>query len=102
MGLIYGQLEDLVDKLHGAAPQMTPESYKAVIEEAHEKNLRVAAHEYAPEDARQLVADEMDVLAHSVRDQVVDDAFVQAMKRRGVWFVPTFTVDESFLVYGAA
>jgi imidazolonepropionase-like amidohydrolase len=39
------------------------------------------------------------VLAHSVRDQVVDDAFVQAMKRRGVWYVPTFTVDESFFVY---
>jgi hypothetical protein len=41
-------------------------------------------------------------VAHSVRDQVVDDAFVQAMKRRGVWFVPTFTADDSFLVYGAA
>jgi hypothetical protein len=51
------------------------------------------------EDARQLVADGV---AHSMRDQVVDDAFVQAMKRRGVWFVPTFTADESFLVYGAA
>jgi imidazolonepropionase-like amidohydrolase len=88
-----------VDKLHGTAPEMTPEIYKAVIEEAHQKHMRVAAHEYALEDARQLVAEGVDVLAHSVRDQVVDDAFVQAMKQNKVWYVPTFTVDESFFVY---
>jgi imidazolonepropionase-like amidohydrolase len=88
-----------VDKLHGGAPAMTPEIYKAVIDEAHRKNLRVAAHEYALEDARQLVADGVDVLAHSVRDELVDDAFVQAMKQHKVWYVPTFTVDESFFIY---
>jgi imidazolonepropionase-like amidohydrolase len=88
-----------VDKLHGTAPEMTPEIYKAVIEEAHQKHMRVAAHEYALEDARQLVAEGVDVLAHSVRDQVVDDAFVEAMKQHKVWYVPTFTVDESFFVY---
>jgi len=88
-----------VDKQHGTVPEMSPEMYKAVIEEAHKKNLRVAAHEYALEDAKRLVADGVDVLAHSVRDQVVDDAFVQAMKQRRVWYVPTFMVDESFFVY---
>ena len=85
-----------VDK---TAPKMTPEIYKAAIDQAHEKHLRVAAHEYALEDAKQLVADGVDVLAHSVRDQVVDDAFAQAMKEHKVWYVPTFTVDESFFVY---
>ena len=88
-----------VDKGHGAMPEMTPEIYKAVIDEAHRKNLRVAAHEYALEDAKQLVADGVDVLAHSVRDQVVDDGFVESMKQHKVWYVPTFTVDESFFVY---
>ena len=33
-----------VDKLHGTVPEMTPEIYKAVIDEAHQKQLRVAAH----------------------------------------------------------
>jgi imidazolonepropionase-like amidohydrolase len=88
-----------VDKLHGAAPEMTPEIYKAVIDEAHQNHVRVAAHEYSLEDAKQLVANGVDVLAHSVRDQVVDDAFVEAMKQHKVWYVPTFTVDESFFVY---
>ena len=88
-----------VDKLHGTAPEMTPEIYKAVIDEAHQRQLRVAAHVYALSDAKQLVDDGVDVLAHSVRDQVVDDAFIRAMKQRKVWYVPTFTVDESFFVY---
>jgi imidazolonepropionase-like amidohydrolase len=88
-----------VDKGHGTMPEMTPEMYKAVIDEAHEKRLRVAAHEYALADAKQLVADGVDVLAHSIRDQVVDEAFLHAMKQHGVWYVPTFTVDESFFIY---
>jgi imidazolonepropionase-like amidohydrolase len=88
-----------VDKQHGTAPEMKPEIYKAVIEEAHKDGLRVAAHEYALEDAKRLVADGVDVLAHSVRDRGVDSAFVQAMKQHHVWYIPTFTVDESFYVY---
>jgi imidazolonepropionase-like amidohydrolase len=88
-----------VDKMHGKAPAMSPEIYKAVIEAAHKDQLRVAVHEYALEDARQLVADGVDVLAHSVRDQVVDDDFVKAMKQHGTWYIPTFTVDESFFIY---
>jgi len=88
-----------VDKVHGTVPEMNPEIYKAVIDESHKKHLRVAAHEYALEDAKRLVADGVDVLAHSVRDDVVDDAFVQSMKQGGVWYVPTFTVDESFFIY---
>jgi imidazolonepropionase-like amidohydrolase len=89
-----------VDKVHGTVPEMKPEIYRAVIDEAHQKGLRVASHEYALEDAKQLVADGVDVLAHSVRDQAVDDAFIQSMKQHKVWYVPTFTVDESFFVYG--
>ena len=88
-----------VDKVHGTIPEMKPEIYKAVIDESHTKHLRVAAHLYALEDAKRLVADGVDVLAHSIRDRVVDDAFVQEMKQHGVWYVPTFTVDESFFIY---
>jgi imidazolonepropionase-like amidohydrolase len=88
-----------VDKQHGTVPEMKPEIYQAVIEEAHKDGLRVAAHEYALEDAKRLVANGVDVLAHSVRDRVVDDAFVEAMKQHHVWYIPTFTVDESFYIY---
>ena len=43
-----------VDKLHGRVPEMSPEIYKAVIDEAHKRQVRVAAHVYSLKDAKQL------------------------------------------------
>ena len=88
-----------VDSLGGTKPAMSPEIYRAVIEEAHKHHLRVAAHVYYLADAKSLVNDGVDVLAHSVRDKPVDQELISAMKRRGVWYIPTFTVDESFYIY---
>ena len=88
-----------VDSLGGTKPEMPPEIYRAVIEEAHKHHLRVAAHIYYLADAKTLVNDGVDVLAHSVRDKPVDQELIDAMKRRGVWYIPTLTVDESFYIY---
>ena len=88
-----------VDSLGGTKPAMSPEIYRAVIAEAHKRHLRVAAHVYYLADAKSLVNDGVDVLAHSVRDKPVDQELIDAMKRRGVWYIPTFTVDESFYIY---
>lgn len=78
---------------------MTPDIYRAVIEEAHAKGLRVAAHVYYREDARKLVEAGADVLAHGVRDELVDADLVALMKRRGTWYIPTLGLDESFYIY---
>jgi imidazolonepropionase-like amidohydrolase len=88
-----------VDSVGGTKPAMSPEIYRAVIEEAHKRHLRVAAHVYFLADAKSLVNAGVDVLAHSVRDKPIDQELIAAMKRRGVWYIPTFTVDESFYIY---
>ncbi|MEO6909434.1 MAG: amidohydrolase family protein [Edaphobacter sp.] len=88
-----------VDSGHGKAPEMTPAIYAAVIDEAHRNHLHVAAHVYTLADARQLVQDGIDVIAHSVRDQHVDSLFIQSMLQHHTWYIPTFTVDESFFIY---
>jgi imidazolonepropionase-like amidohydrolase len=88
-----------VDSVGGTKPAMSPEIYRAVIEEAHKRHLRVAAHVYYLADAKSLVNDGVDVLAHSVRDKPIDQELIAAMKRRHVWYIPTFTVDESFYIY---
>jgi imidazolonepropionase-like amidohydrolase len=88
-----------VDSLGGTKSTMSPEIYRAVIQEAHQHHLRVAAHVYYLADAKSLVNAGVDVLAHSVRDRPVDQELISAMKRRGVWYIPTFTVDESFYLY---
>jgi imidazolonepropionase-like amidohydrolase len=41
-----------------------------------------------------------DVLAHSVRDQVVDLEFIQLLKERNVGYCPTLTRELSTYVYG--
>jgi imidazolonepropionase-like amidohydrolase len=88
-----------VDNLHGTKPSMDPAIYRAVIDQAHRQGLHVAAHVYYLADAKALVSDGVDVLAHSVRDQTIDQELLSAMKQRGVFYIPTLTVDESFFAY---
>ena len=88
-----------VDNLHGTKPSMDPAVYRAVIDEAHRRGLRVAAHVYYLADAKSLVSDGVDVLAHSVRDQALDQELLAAMKQRGVYYIPTLTVDSSSFAF---
>ena len=81
------------------APKMAPEIYRAVIEEAHAKGLRVVAHVYDLADAKALVAAGADILGHGVRDRAVDGELIAAMKARGVWYVPTLGLDEASYLF---
>ena len=85
-----------VDNMHGSKPSMDPAVYRAVIDEAHRDKIPVAAHIYYLADAKSLVHDGVNVLAHSVRDQPVDERTDRAMKQRGTYYIPTLTVDWSF------
>lgn len=88
-----------VDDNLGTARKMAPEVYRAVIEEAHRRGLRVATHLYYLADAKDLVAAGSDFMAHSVRDQPVDDAFVAALKASGRCYSPTLMREVSTFVY---
>ncbi|MCE9670485.1 amidohydrolase family protein [Myxococcus stipitatus] len=89
-----------VDDFHGTMPaKMSPEVYAAIIDEAHRQGLRVAAHVYYLEDAKRLLRDGVDVLAHGVRDVPVDAELIQEMKTRGTWYVPTLGLDETFYIF---
>lgn len=82
------------------SPKVTPDIYKAIIETAHAHHIKVAAHVYYLEDARDLVANGIDLLAHSIRDQIVDDAFIHLMKEKGTCYIPTLTLDRYNFAYG--
>lgn len=88
-----------VDDTLGTTAKMPPAVYRAVIEEAHKRGLRVAAHLFYLEDARGLLAAGVDFIAHSVRDAPVDAALVAELKRRGVCVCPTLTRELSSFVY---
>ncbi|MEO6222629.1 MAG: amidohydrolase family protein, partial [Vicinamibacterales bacterium] len=88
-----------VDDNLGTAKKMTPEVYTAVIDEAHQRGLRVAAHVFYLDDAKALLKVGVDMIAHSVRDKDIDDDFIALMKARDVPYCPTLTRELSTFVY---
>ena len=90
-----------VDDNLGTTPKMTPETYRAVIDEAHRRKLRVAAHLFYLADAESLLAAGVDYIAHSVRDQEVTPAFVRSLRERNVCVSPTLVRELQAFVYGS-
>ncbi|SDL65366.1 Imidazolonepropionase [Catalinimonas alkaloidigena] len=88
-----------VDDFLGTSPKMSPAIYRAVIDEAHRQGLRVASHLYYLEDAKGLVDAGVDIIAHSIRDQEVDDVLIQQMKSQGVYYIPTLALDAYQVAY---
>jgi imidazolonepropionase-like amidohydrolase len=88
-----------VDDNLGTSTKMTPEVYRAVIDESHRRGLRVAAHIFYLEDAKDLLRAGVDMIAHSVRDKDIDDEFIAMMKGRNVPYCPTLTREISTFVY---
>jgi imidazolonepropionase-like amidohydrolase len=102
---LAGHHADLVklwlDSGHGKIPPMDPAVYTAIIEEAHKRHLKVAAHVYTFADAKSLVNANIDIFAHSIRDQVVDPGFAQSLVAHKTWYIPTLSLDEAFYLYAS-
>lgn len=89
-----------VDDGLGKRAKMAPEISRAIIQAAHQHGIRVAAHIFYLEDAKRLVDQGIDALAHSVRDQPVDTELIAAMKRHGTWQqAATLTREVSTYIY---
>ena len=85
--------------MEGGANAMSPETYGALIDQAHTRGLRVAAHIFTLAEAKGVLDKGIDVIAHSVRDQDVDQAFIGEMKRRNIGYIPTLTREVSVFAY---
>ena len=88
-----------VDDNLGTTSKMTPEVYRAVIDEAHKRGARVATHLFYLADAKSLLAAGSDFVAHSIRDTSVDAELIAALKKRGVCVSPTLMREVSTFVY---
>jgi imidazolonepropionase-like amidohydrolase len=62
-----------VDTWGGRYEKLTPELYGAIIDEAHNRGLRVTAHIRDLEDAKGLLRAGVDAFAHGVRTNDIDD-----------------------------
>ena len=78
-----------VDDRGGTVRKLSPDLYRAVIDEAHKNNLRVVAHVFSLADAKELLRSGIDGFAHGVRDVDIDDEFITLLKQRpNVFFGP--------------
>ena len=77
-----------VDDVFGKFPKMDPAVFKAAIDAAHRHSIKVASHVFYLGDAKAVITSGVDALAHSVRDQPVDDELVAMMKKRGTFLMP--------------
>ena len=80
-----------VDDRNGRAPRLSPVLYRAVIDEAHARDLRVNAHVFYHADAEGLVAAGIDGLVHMVRDVEMSDALIAEIVRRKVFVNPNMS-----------
>jgi imidazolonepropionase-like amidohydrolase len=89
-----------VDDNLGTSAKMPAPVYRAVIDEAHARGLRVATHFYYLDDARDLLDAGADFMGHSVRDIAVGDAFARTLAASGRCYAPTLMREVSTYVYG--
>ena len=89
-----------VDDNLGTSTKMSPETYAAVIARAREHNLPVASHLFYQEDAKGLLRTGTGMVAHSIRDEAVDDETITLFRETGVCYVPTLTREVSTFAYG--
>ena len=88
-----------VDDNLGTTPKMPPDVYRAVIDEAHTRGLRVAVHLFYLADAKSVLDAGADLIAHSVRDLDADPALVASLKQKGICLCPTLMREVSTYVY---
>jgi imidazolonepropionase-like amidohydrolase len=88
-----------VDDNLGTTPKMAPEVYRAVIDEAHKRGLRVAVHLFYLNDAKGVLDAGADFIAHSIRDLDIDNDVVAKLKARGACLCPTLMREVSTYVY---
>ena len=71
-----------VDDRNGQYEKLSPALYGAIIDEAHQHNLRVTAHIFTLEDAKGLLRAGIDAFAHGIRDRDIDEEVIELFKER--------------------
>jgi len=88
-----------VDDNLGRSEKMPEEVYSKLIEASHQFETPLAAHIVDLEDAKSLLENNADLIAHSVRNQPVDEELIDLMLERDICITPTLTREVSVFIY---
>jgi imidazolonepropionase-like amidohydrolase len=89
-----------IDAQGGRHPKLSPEFTAAVMDQARKHGKIRMAHIFELADARRIVDQGVNILAHDVRDQVIPDDFITTLKERDVSVIPTLAREEAMFVFG--
>jgi imidazolonepropionase-like amidohydrolase len=84
-----------VDDRNGTVKKLSPELYRAIIDEAHKGGTRVIAHVFYLDDAKDLARAGIDGFAHLVRDREVDQETVDLIRQRNILIMPNLGLAQS-------
>src|SRR5574337_106161 len=72
-------------------PTFTLEEIQAIVDEAHREGVKVACHAYGGPGLHNCLDAGVDSIEHGLD---LDDAAIQQMLQKGIWYVPTLYVYE--------
>ncbi len=88
-----------VDTNLGANERVSSETIERVMELGAGAGKAVTTHIFYLDDAKEVLRAGSGLIAHSVRDQPVDEEFLELMLEKDICYVPTLTREISTFVY---
>jgi imidazolonepropionase-like amidohydrolase len=77
-----GHVKMWVDDRGGTYPKLQPETWMAIIDEAHRHGMKVHAHAIQLADQKAVVRAGADVLVHMVQRQPLDDEYLDILREK--------------------
>ncbi|HXJ44221.1 MAG TPA: amidohydrolase family protein [Bryobacteraceae bacterium] len=92
-----------LDDHNGEFKKMPYDIVKAITDAGHKYKMLVSAHIFYLEDAKKLTDFGVNGFAHMVRDQPIDQALIDSMKKHGTWqLAATLSREASMFAYAKA
>jgi imidazolonepropionase-like amidohydrolase len=88
-----------IDAQNGKYPKLSREFCAGVLDQARKHGKITMAHIFEYEDAKMIVDEGVNILAHNVRDAVIEDDFIAKLKARNVTVISTLAREEAMFAF---